>query len=265
MDQLKTVIKEYTDDRLLDQYLHHKDDYTPEAAAVMFDEIKRRNLDLSEKPSGNDPEQLHFDSNDFTPFDHLFHQVDLQLVAAMFRDNDILFYIDNPHSTGTLPIESEADRLFSIHVHNKSIPKAQKLLDELFDKTDGRYQIKTMSTKEKLKSFSFHEFPISETESEEEAGVLLNAQEKECILTYGRRVVSEAEKIESEKERVIFYYDSIEPLLERISKKEHLTLTTSDLLTILEIFQIFCDEPDFPEFIEDSVSSLLSFFQTGSR
>ena len=59
-----------------------------------------------------------------------------------------------------------------------------------------------------------------------------------------------------------FYFDSIDPLIDRLSCDEEHILTKTELLTILEILQIFCDASDFPEFMEEPINALLSFFDS---
>jgi hypothetical protein len=59
---------------------------------------------------------------------------------------------------------------------------------------------------------------------------------------------------------VLFYYDSIEPLIERLQESGRTTLSRSDLLTTLEILQVYVDDPALPSSMEEAISQLLSFF-----
>jgi hypothetical protein len=90
--------------------------------------------------------------------------------------------------------------------------------------------------------------------------VVLTPEEKETVIRLGKRVLDEGDAIEQQQERVIFYYDSIESLITLLSAKTEARLTRTDLLTILEILQIFCDDPAFPPFMEESAGALLAFF-----
>ena len=127
------------------------------------------------------------------------------------------------------------------------------------------YAQKKLSLKEQLKAFNFHELFITETEADETVNVTFTREEKMAIIKYGSRVQSEADIIEKDRGRVIFYYDSMDSLVSRFSSGEEVELTKSDLLTIIEIFQIFCDDPDFPDFLDESIASIISFFYAGAQ
>jgi hypothetical protein len=119
------------------------------------------------------------------------------------------------------------------------------------------YLSKYCGTKDQLKSFNFHDIHISEKEAKELIDVEFSSEELEVITNYGQRLLAEVETIE--KQRVVFFYDSVEPLLELLQKNAD-KLTRTDLLTVLEILQIYCDDPQFPEFMDEAIMTLLSFF-----
>jgi hypothetical protein len=79
------------------------------------------------------------------------------------------------------------------------------------------------------------------------------------ISRYGQRLLTEVEDIEQKQQRVVFFYDSIDPLLDALKKKKY-KLTPTDLLTVLEILQVYCDDPDFPSSMDDAILSLIDFF-----
>ena len=276
MEQLREGIKNFTDDQLIDIVVFHKKEYTPEALVLIDEEIKRRNLDIvkmsSAKNRMDESTDVQLDNEDFTRFDHVFNHMDIQLAAAVLRENGIIFYIDNPSSSDTIPLEGESVRQFTIHVHNSAIEAAHALLDEHFEKQDGKYRLKEMGVRARLKAFNFHDIQISEKDAAEMVDVSLTQQEKEVIVHYGKRVVNEIDQLEQEKcnsgeseplgFRAVFYFDSIDPLIDRLSCDEEHILTKTELLTILEILQIFCDASDFPEFMEEPINALLSFFDS---
>ena len=269
MEQLKKEVQKISDEQLLDQFVSHQEEYTPEAIALINAEIKRRGLDIEKLSSSGKKNResvlLNHDSDDFTPLDHVFNRMDLELVAAILRENRVMFYIDTPKSSDMIPREGEAMKQFTVHIHNSTIKDAHALLDEHFEKSDGKYVLKKMGIKEQLKAFSFHELRFSEKDMEEMAEVILTQQEKAVIINYGNRILDESDKIEQDQDRVIFYYDSIESLLVHLSGVEENTLSKTYLLTILEILQIFCGDRDFPTFMEESISTLLSFFLVKSN
>lgn len=264
MEQLRQEIGKYTDEYLIDQYIHHREDYTAQAAALLGEEIKKRGLELTSPIATETTEPqtriVQLDSKDFTPFDHLFNRMDLQIAATILHDNGIPFYADNPNSTATFPIESEALMQFAIHVHVSAVEKAHALLDEHFEKIDGQYQLRKMGIREQLLAFNFHDLHMSELEAAQTVNVTLTPEETKVIAGYGKRILKDVERIEQEQDRVIFYYDSIPTLIEHIIGHDDQVLSKTDLLTILEILQIFCKDEEFPPTMDEPISTLLGFF-----
>jgi hypothetical protein len=113
-----------------------------------------------------------------------------------------------------------------------------------------------IANQNQLKSY-FHDIHIAEKEVNELIEVGFSPEEIKVITGYGQRLLTEVDTIE--EQRVVFFYDSVEPLLELLQKNTD-KLTRTDLLTILEILQIYCDDPQFPEFMDEAILTLLSFF-----
>ena len=266
MEQLMGEIQQLSDDRLMEQLVLHHDDYTPEALSLLKDEVEKRQLDLekykqviSEKHT-SDINFIQLDTKDFKPFDHTFNRIDLELAAVILRDYQIPFYADNPQSSDVIPLETEAERRFTIHVHASGIQKAHELLDEHFEKIEGMYRLKKMNTREQLKSFNFYELQLSEKEAAELVEVVFTEQERAAIANYGKQLLERSEEIEKKQDRVLFYYDTVEMLLDNISAWKSCTFSKTELLAILEILQVFCDDSGFPGFLDEVISNLLGFF-----
>jgi hypothetical protein len=265
MEALKESIRDFTDDHLLEEYFYHSEDYTHEAYSVLKEEFERRNFDAEklnsylDKGKEADPGRRSYDSKDFTRLENSFSHTDALLAITMLRDSGIVFFLDNPNSSEILPLESEAERLFTIHVHNDFIGKAHELLDEHFTKNDGKYILKYTGAIERLKAFNFHDLHINEFKAAELIDVSFTTDERRVITHYGRKLLEEAERIESEQERVLFYYDSIEAIIEKL-EKDCKKLSRSDLLAILEILQIYCYDQSFPELMNDSIMGILNLF-----
>ena len=86
------------------------------------------------------------------------------------------------------------------------------------------------------------------------------ADEKEIITAFGNRLLREAEAVEKAQERILFYYDAIEPLTGLLQEPDRSSLSRNDLLAILEILQIYADDPALPPSMDEAISQLLSFF-----
>jgi hypothetical protein len=266
MDTLRTAISEYTDDRLLSEFRHHKDQYTPQALDAMQEEIAARGLDPAEPKTdaeSGDAENMkvrHFNSADLIQFDHSFSRTDLALATAMLQENKIPFHIDNPESTDTLPIQSESEMRYTIRVHKDFTEKSHSLLDEHFVKADNRYLLKYTGARERLKAFNFHDIHLSEMAAEEELEVGFTNEEKKILIALAERLLTEAEAVETAQERVLFYYDSIEPLIEQLRETDRTTLSRNDLLTILEIMQVYVADPALPASMDEAIAQLLATF-----
>jgi len=265
MNDLHTAISEYTDDRLLSEYHRHKDQYTPDALNVMREEIKSRGLPeqpetAAETSDADASKARHFDNADLLQFDHSFSRTDLLLATAMLQENKIPFYIDNPESTDTLPIQSETEMRYTIRVHKDFVDQSHALLDEHFVKADNKYMLKYTGARERLKAFNFHDIHLSEIVAAEELEVGFTSEEKKTLITLAKRLLTEAEAVETAQDRVLFYYDSVEPLVERLQEPDRTALSRNDLLTILEILQVYVADPSLPASMDEAIAQLLATF-----
>jgi hypothetical protein len=264
MSDLKTTINEFTDEQLLTACFREKDQYTPEALTIMHEEISKRNLSDAPTDTATDgtadaaPVQLN--SEDFLRFDHSFSRTDLLLATTILRDNAVPFFVDNPTSTDMIPTENESDTSYTLRIHKTYLEKTHTLLDEHFVKADNRYLLKYTGARDRLRAFNFHDIHLTENESLEELEVAFAPEEKEVVIALGRRLIDEADAIEQSQERILFYYDSIEPLIERLQEHDRSTLSRNDLLAMLEILQIYADDPALPVSMDEAIAQLLTFF-----
>jgi hypothetical protein len=262
MSDIRTAIGEFTDEHLLHEYLNERNAYTPEAISIMREEIDRRGLKESSLTDAEGAEQpvIRMATEDFIKFDHSFSRTDLLLASAVLREHEIPFFPDNPSSTATIPIENESEMRYTIRIHKDFADKAHEFLDEHFIKSDNRYLLKYTGARERLKAFNFSDIHLSEEEAGEALDVAFTQDENKVIISFGQRLLDEADAVEKAQERVLFYYDSIEPLLERLQKAGRTTLSRSDLLTTLEILQVYVDDPALPSSMDEAILQLLSFF-----
>ncbi len=266
MDDMRTTINEFTDNELLNAYFRTRDQYTPEAQVIMAEVIRNRRLSEKDLTEGSGPASedgtapVQYEREDFIPFEHSFSATDLLLASAVLKDNSIPFFADNPTSSGTFPIETEADRRLTIRVHKDFVEKAHEVLGEHFAKDGSRYVLKNEGVRERLRAFNFHDIPASEHPPLEEVELSLSDQEKAVIVALGRRLLGEADLIEKKQDRILFYFDSLEQLIEDLEAPQGDPLTRNDLLAILEIMQVYADDEGLPGFMDESIATLLSFF-----
>jgi hypothetical protein len=266
---LHDTIKKYSNLELIIQYRLHRDDYTDEAIGLMKSEIEARGIGeeeiertLEEARGGEEeaPVFVHYDKKLFSPLEGGFSTNDSLLVRSMLSENKIRFFVDA--SSSILPFTGdELDaHLVQFSVQNDSLEKAKSIISEHFDLTGKRYVLKFSDVKTRLKSLNFYEIPHAVLESKEIVEVAFSKAEKDIVVTYGKRLLDEADGIEAGQNRVIFYYDNVEDLTERLAGEEPVSLNHADLLTALEILQIYCDEPDFPAAANGIIEALLGFF-----
>ncbi|KMQ50805.1 hypothetical protein CHISP_2328 [Chitinispirillum alkaliphilum] len=267
MIRLKEILSEHSDEELAKQYLYHKDEYTPEALRIIEQEIESRELDidkLREKlENSRDKGQKNIQGyrpEEFNQLQGAFSHTDILLVSAILREHKIPFYIDKPISGETIPLESEATKVFHVKIHNQHLDTAKELIEEHFMPEEGMYTLKHSDLKDRLKAFSFSDIHLDEKTAAEKLEVSFSAEEVRTIKKFAKKLLEEADEIEQQQQRILFYYDSIEPLLEKIETSTDYSLSRTDLLTVLEICQVYCDHPDFPQSTEELISSLLSFF-----
>jgi hypothetical protein len=270
--QLHETIKNYTDRFLVEQFYLSRDQYTEEAAKALEEEIGRRGIKQEEidsvlsADSGDEEVRIvHYDKKDFTLLDGAFTTNDSLLVRSMLEQHKIPSFADN--SAALLPFNGEEldTHLVKFYVHNDSIEAARAVIAEHYDLKEGRYIIKYNDLKTRLKSFNFYEIPPYILESKEIVDVEFAPEEKAVLETFGSRLLNEVDLIESTQERVVFYYDSIENFLDRLRSKDKPRFTRNDLLTALEILQIYCDDPDFPDAAGGVIEALIGFFSTANK
>ena len=261
MSDLRTTIGEFTDEQLRTAYFREKDQYTAEALTVMSEELSKRGLPIvSDGGQNTEVTPVHLDSDDFVRFDYSFSHTDFLLATVVLRDNNVPFFVDNPSSTDILPFENESEKRYTIRIHKTFIAKTHELLDEHFVKADNKYLFKYTGARDRLKAFNFHDIHLTDDASAEELDVDFAEDEKKVITALGNRLLQEAEQVEKDQERILFYYDSIEPLISLLQEPGRTSFSRNDLLTMLEILQVYAGDPALPPPMDETILQLLAFF-----
>lgn len=268
---LQERVKGYQTPFLLEQYVHFRDQYTEEAQQVLAAEIAARNISQeeidefakksligNEEASGN-VQVRHFRRDEFEKLEGVFTRRDMLLVRSMFSEEEVPFFMDT--SVQFSPVQQQASQEFvGVYVHRDSKDKALALIGAHFACTEGVYGVKCFDVRERLKLFSFDEIQQSEIESAQIADVSFSAEEKDVLVAYGKRLLGEIDDIESRDGRIVFHFDNVEGLVERLSSRQTASLSKADLLTSLEILQIYCDDAGFSSTALGIAEALLSFF-----
>jgi hypothetical protein len=262
--QLEENIRNLATPDLLQRFYQSASEYSADARAVMVKEIERRGVsDEEKKPySGVDEEEAsirHYSREDFVPFQDTFSQGDMLLVNSILHDADIPFILDNPMPPSVLPLEPESERRFTIHVLGEKATQAHESLDQHFHRADGRYHLRHTDVKDRLRRFGLDAIRPSEGELAEKVDAVFEPQEADAVALLGKRLLDEIEQVE--QDRVVFYYDNVEDLLERLARERKASLTKLDLLTVIELLQIYCDDAQFPAYMEAAASALMDVFE----
>ena len=260
-ETVRERVQEMDDDFLLSELFLRRDEYTPEAVEVMEEEVRRRGIDKERverfKGIADRPEP---DREDFSPLDHSFSQGDILLVDSILRGEGIRFFVQTAVPSGMLALGTEASREYMVSIFSEDLPKAREVLEEHFERGNEGFKRKELSVRDRLKAVGFHELQLGDADVEREVDVELSPDERSTIVAYARRLRDEVEQVEQARGGPLFYFDNIDDLLEKLSSGRSVSLTVADLLTILELLQVYCDEPGFPSGIDGTIAGLLDFF-----
>jgi hypothetical protein len=87
--------------------------------------------------------------------------------------------------------------------------------------------------------------------------VEFEAGEKKELVKLAEMLLEEADEVE-ERGRVVFFYDSLEMVIEKLRGKGGFTRV--DFLAIIELCQIYCDDLRYDSALNQTVLSILDFF-----
>lgn len=259
-------IEQFSDEFLIEQYLHKKHEYTEEAFAIICAVMKERDITeekitaaAEQKESVEISDHHTFSDDQRSPLQSPFFQKDLSLVHSILGEQKIPFTIDSsvlsPREDG-----EKVRQLFVISVPSESLSKATEAIEAQFVSQDGAYQIRFSDSRERLKSFRLQEYRVSDLEAAEQIEADFSEEERKPLLHYAQRLLHDADQIEQQSDRVLFFIDNVDSLISRLEDSDSATFTVADLMTILEILQIYCEDPDFPQSMLTLAESLFQIF-----
>ncbi|HUI93397.1 MAG TPA: hypothetical protein VLX68_14210 [Chitinivibrionales bacterium] len=268
---LREQVQGYSTPFLLEQYVHMRDQYTAEAIKLMEEELARRHIDadqieeyrkkslIGEDAGSGNVKVTHLRRDDFVKLDGTFSRNDGFLVRAMFGEEEVPFFADTSMQYSAVPGRENEPQPVTVYVHKDAVEKAKALIAAHFDFADGVYRVKYSGVKERLASFSFYEIQQTEIDTAEITDAHFSQEEKEVLVHYGKKLLAEIDDIEGRDGRIVFNFDNVEGLVDRLSGKDP-GLTKADLLTALEILQIYVGDPAFGKTAEGIAEALLGFF-----
>jgi hypothetical protein len=270
--ELHELVQSYSTPFLLEQYVHMRDQYTDEAFKIMeaemarrgigqteIEEFKNQSLITGDGATGN-VQVRHLKRDDFVKLEGQFNRNEGYLIRTMFGEENVPFFVDAniQYSAPVNPGQDEAKSI-SVYVHKEATDRALALIGAHFDLIDGIYRVKYSDVKEKLMSLNFAEIQHQDTDSAEITGVHFSSEEKGVLVHYGKRLLKEIDDIEAHDGRIVFFFDNVEELIARLSAKDP-ELTKADLLTALEVLQVYCGDTEFGPAAQGIAEALLAFF-----
>jgi hypothetical protein len=257
-DRLLEQVAHWNNEFLLEQYITHAEQYTAAARAVFKKEIDRRRISVAEQEAvaaalhdGPDPAApAPLTREECTALKHPLCAADIAVAGHLLKDAQITFLL-MPH----MAPESGAP-LVSLLVRTSEHEQAEAALTPHFTPQEGVLRLRFGDTRQRLKSFD----PAGVSPAAlHKAGLEISLSAPECaaIVPLGRRLLAEVDAVEQAQERVVFYYDNLEELLQKMETGRAVCLNATDCMIILEILQIYCDDPAFPESLWEDAAALL--------
>jgi hypothetical protein len=297
MDALRERVLDFTDDELLAVYRSERDGYTEEAFKVFEEEIARRGIDPAAAVTAKVRTEVANDladaaaqnarREDFTPLPLPFSKADALIANAILRDSKVPYLIDKyvdpvaaaDATVGALAGEKSATlsavlfgehtvvnvaggmELFVVLVYKSALSTAQELIAEHFDvcPKGNRYIPRRSDIIDRIKSFSLYDLQIFDGAAHESVDVGLSEIERKAIVKLAETLLDESERIEEERGMVVFFYDSLEPMIKKL-KKNKSSFTRTEFLAIIEICQIYCDDECYDPALNPVAQSILDFF-----
>lgn len=259
-EQLRERLRQLEDDFLIEQYLRHRDDYTPGAYGVIREELVARGFGEDQLAEGDGQcadEQLRVPTSDareaheLAPLACRFHRKDLLVLQSVLSEAEVACTIE---SNG-VEQEPESTESFCAYVAKDNVERIENMLDEHFDRTDGFHVLRHTGTRDRLRSYSLSEAVAGD----ETVQVSFSAQERHALLACLDTLQKNADSIEKETGRTLFYFDNLAECETRLRDGKQNRFPRPDLLTILETLQVLCDRDAFPDILEGVAEGVMDF------
>jgi len=282
MESLKETLSNYSDKELLDLYNNHRGDYVEEALKLFDEEIVRRGLDADAYATARESIEASVEAAeasvknlrhaDFVPLPHPFLKADVVTADAILRDGNVPYFIEEERAcaaadqigtaitgqTGDIDLPPVSGT-FNIMVYKNALEKARELIGEHFEaELGGTYVPRLTDIVDRLKTFSLYDIRMSDAAAAEQFEVGLSEKERTALIKLAETLLEEADKMEEEQGRVVFFYDNMEPLIDKL--KDNSMLTRTDFLAVIELCRTYCDDPRYDRELNQTAAAILSFF-----
>jgi len=287
---LRESVLNFTGDRLLEIYRNERGDYHPDAFKVFEEELARRGIDTAARVKADEQSEFaaacadaavkNLNRDDFVPLGHPFLKADAVVANTILHDSKVPYAIVKHDLTqieqadtvlpssvfGIVPVATQIEA-FNVMVYKDALTAARTLIEEHFgiDKNycgglyGGFYVLRQSNFIDRLKTFNFNDVTMSDGAASEPVEVGLSKEERAAIVKLSGTLMKEAEDIEEEQERIVFFYDSLEGIMKKM-KQESPLLTRTEFLAIIEMCQIYCEDERYDPALNSVAESILDFF-----
>ena len=268
MEMLRETVLDFSDDRLLGIYRNERDEYNPEAFKIFEKEVARRGLDPSVVAAAKERTEFahtvaaaaaaNLSRDDLAPLDHPFSKSDTVIANAILRDSKVP-YIINKYDVPDAADGAGAE-MFAVLVYKDALSSAKELIHEQFEAgPNGIYALRRSDIIDRIKAFNAYDVEISPAAADAAIEVDLQDRARSAIVRLAETLINEADAVEADQGRVVFFYDSLEPLIEKLNRGAS-SLTRTDFLAIIEICQIYCEDERYDSALNNTAASILDFF-----
>ncbi len=262
---LREAVKDYSDEQLVRMITREREDYTSQAIAIIETELDRRNIDAEKRQKLMDELKapVTHSKEDFEPLEHRFGHTDLLLITAMLKEHTVPYFVEaGTNTSDIIPTEALTERTYQVFVLKDRLPEVHELVEEHFTWVDGVYQLKAQGPKGQIKALSFFDIGLEGAQLDENVQVEFSEQEQYEIQNLAKRLREDVDRLEREEGRTVFHYDNLENLIAKLGESGNADWTIGDVLTILEVLQVYCDDPAFPSDLDETITGLLDFFRS---
>ncbi|MDR3012838.1 MAG: hypothetical protein LBU70_06475 [Chitinispirillales bacterium] len=287
MIDLHETISEFSDEKLLEKYAE-RSEYTEEAVKIYEAEIAKRGLDPDAETETEEQAEAAtkigsamvktLNRENFESIGRYFSKVDIMTANAILRDSNITYIVEKHKDDDNLydilvyknhdvPRSRLGELLFpGLHRGDYEVDKAmnaltlaQTLIEEHFEAgSDNRHVLRKSDIVDRIKSFSPYDIKLCDKSANEPLDVDFENREKAELIKLAEMLLDETDRIEEETGRIVFFHDSLETLIGKLKNGGDITRT--DFLAILEICQIYCDDPRYNPALNSIAASILDFF-----
>ena len=260
MSELNKRIRSLDDKELIEDRFAKAESFSEEALFIMDEEIAKRGLAIPQATAAAD-EEIHgaLIDEDLAKLPAAFTLVDAPILRSIFTESEIPFTVSDATNTDTLPLESDTEAHFVMSVPKSRLEAATAIIHEHFDNIGHVYVRKVGTIREMLAAFDFSEVHYSQAAMEEVLDAEFTKPEADALVKLLVRLRDEVDAVEERIGRFLFHFDNLDHCENRLIANDE-GYTHADFLVMLEVMQVYANDPKFPDILDNVAKSLIDLF-----